>query len=381
MTGPYWSSASSLELENALEGLQSPIYPPPFSDEWFRLSLDSEILVSSPSSFPEPDSWILKHVLLDFQAESPPGSRAQPNDDILTLETRASPTQHAVQPLDHKLHCSYHGCTSRPFQTLCDFKSHLRDHSIEVLRRWEETQPCRCPWSGNCKSKAVFKSRRILQTHLENVHITPLVCTVSGCSYRKPFRSNYDLKRHTLTAHAHVQSGEDSSQGLTCPYPKCDRAPKIFVRKDKWLNHIRTCHEGADCPLNHCKAGRRDGFLTQDDVVKHIRRDHGKFECAIGSCASQSPSRFAEFELLKHLELHHGLPYGDIDSARSAAKMATGRTVTPQHISSSWLDCKHCEENRLKLEADSAHSTPKSSDVDRVRQHTLSTESSWSVSE
>ncbi|KAF8863228.1 hypothetical protein BDZ45DRAFT_722642 [Acephala macrosclerotiorum] len=380
MTGSYWSNASSLELENAREGLQSPTCPPLFSDEWFRFSLESEIFVSSPSSISEQDSWI-KHSFLDFQAESLPESRAQPEDDIFTLKTRASPTHHAVQPLDHKLQCTYHGCTSRSFQTMCDLKSHLRDHSTEVLRRWEETQPCRCPWSGNCKSKAVFKSRRILQTHLENVHITPLVCTVSGCSYRKPFRSNYDLKRHTLTAHAHVQSGEDSSQGLICPYPKCDRAPKIFVRKDKWLNHIRTCHEEADCPLNHCKAGGRDGFLTQDDVVKHIRRDHGKFECAIGSCASQAPSRFAEFELLKHLELHHGLPHGDIDAARSAAKMATGRTVTHRHISSNWLNCEDCEERRLKLEAESTQSSPKSSDVDGFRQYTFSSESSWSVGE
>jgi hypothetical protein len=176
-----------------------------------------------------------------------------------------------VQPPDHKLQCNYHNCTAQPFQKLCDFKAHLRNHSVDVLRRWEEEQPCRCPWSGNCKSKAIFKSRRILQNHLDNVHITPLVCTVSGCPYRKPFRSNYDLKRHMLTAH----SSENSSQFLLCPYPKCDRDPKTFVRKDKWLIHIATCHEGTECPINHCKAGRIHDISTHEDLMKHIREEHG----------------------------------------------------------------------------------------------------------
>ncbi|KUJ10281.1 uncharacterized protein LY89DRAFT_256627 [Mollisia scopiformis] len=411
MTDFHWPTCEpDFGFQNALEGLQDTICPSLYSDTWAPpFMLEADALVRSPSSLSE-DYLFLKHTLLELQAESPPGSRAQHDDDdtstqrsrsdtSISLNDWASPAHPAVQPLDHKLQCTYHDCTAKPFKTLCDFKSHMRGHAADVLEQWEEEKPCRCPWSGNCKSKAVFKSRRILQTHLENVHITPLTCTASGCSYRKPFRSNYDLKRHMLTAH----SGDSNCQFLRCPYPKCDRGPRTFVRKDKWLIHIRTSHDGTECPINHCKAGKRDGLLTHDDLVKHIRHEHGKFECAIGACDSQLPSRFIESELLKHLEvsksvldfcplvmshfgprqcnilttcfskLHHGLPYGAINTARSAVKISSDKTVKPTDVSSCWQECEQCKEGNFeeKSEIETKPGTP-----DEFRNHTLSFRSS-----
>lgn len=75
-----------------------------------------------------------------------------------------------------------------------------------------------------------------------------------------------------LTAHA---SENTATQFLHCPYLQCDRDLKTFVRKDKWLIHIAIAHEGTECPMNHCKAGKGLEIKTREELMKHIRGEHG----------------------------------------------------------------------------------------------------------
>ncbi|KAH7314064.1 hypothetical protein BKA65DRAFT_516019 [Rhexocercosporidium sp. MPI-PUGE-AT-0058] len=253
----------------------------------------------------------------------------------LPLGFRSSPLGSPVrfppeEPFEQLLRCNYFGCTSVPFQKMCDFKLHLKGHANQVLGNWTSSQPCRCSWP-RCPSKALFKSSRMLQTHLENIHVSPLLCSFPNCTHRTPFRSNFDLKRHLRT-----HSGELGR--FHCPYPNCQKDPKIFVRKDKWLNHLRSSHSGDACPLNHCEAGSKGHFQSQAEIVEHIKKFHGNFECGVGSCSSGSRSRFAEFDLLKHLEIVHGMQYSDIGAARNVAKLASDRTVRSKDVP----ECEDC---------------------------------------
>lgn len=234
-----------------------------------------------------------------------------------------------------RLVCHYGGCTSTPFRTTCDLKVHLKCHLFELLNQWVDGQNQHCMWP-HCTSKATFKSKKALQTHLENIHIDPLLCPERDCTYRMPFRSNYDLKRHVRTVHY----GDNELQ-YHCPFPQCRDFPRTFVRKDKWLNHLRSGHDGSTCPLSHCESGTAD---TQAKLVEHIKNSHGNFECGIGSCYQQPPSRFAKFGLMKHLEFEHGIQHGDINIAQNAAIQARDRTVKSENLprTASWTNCQLC---------------------------------------
>lgn len=231
--------------------------------------------------------------------------------------------------------CHYVGCTSTPFRTTCDLKVHLKSHLHETLNQWSDGPKQHCNWP-NCTSKAMFKSKKALQTHLENIHIDPLLCPETNCTYRGPFRSNYDLQRHIRSIH----HGEKEVQ-FQCPFPECGDFPKTFIRRDKWLNHLRSGHDDSACPLNHCEAWAAG---TQSKLVEHIKNSHGNFECGLGSCMSQPASRFAKFELMRHLEFHHGIQHGDINTAQNAAIHARDRTVRLENLPKmmSWKDCWLC---------------------------------------
>lgn len=120
------------------------------------------------------------------------------------------------------------------------------------------------------------------------------------------------------------------------------------MRKDKWLNHLRSRHCGDACPLNHCEAGCKGDFQSQAEVVEHIKKFHGSFECGIGSCSAESRSRFSEFDLLKHLEIAHGMQYSDIGSARNVAKLAADRTVRSKDVPL-FEDCICCQKGAREL--------------------------------
>jgi hypothetical protein len=222
---------------------------------------------------------------------------------------------------------------------MCDFQLHLQEHSNTVSPLWKEGQPC--PWP-RCTSKATFKTRAVFQTHLDNIHVNPLLCSAKGCTHKKPFRSNSELQRHMQTAHP---KGE---LPYKCPYSECKCSPRQFARRDKWLQHIRKGHDEPMCPLNHCEAGMRYAFATRAELIEHIKKYHGNYECGIGSCSQKSQSRFSEFELFKHLEFHHDIQGKDLATARNAANAARDRTVRPSHLPDpvSCMDCRFCRKEQ-----------------------------------
>ncbi|KUJ11186.1 uncharacterized protein LY89DRAFT_239324 [Mollisia scopiformis] len=264
-----------------------------FDDDWSELAADDIVPIydepipvpelSSPFADPcvDLDSLGASNWAQDFglyQSFSPKPYRPSSlssmesvdNFTRITFSLPAADTKNHI-PQERTLHtCDYHLCTVPSFPTLAGLKSHLRDHAENVVRQWKEKQPSRCLWARNCKSKAIFKTERIFRTHLENVHISPILCTVKDCQHRKPFRSRYDLERHITVFHK-----EASASYLYCPCTKCDQSPIAFIRKDKWLLHIQTCHEDTECPFDDCPGGiNGDVCLTHSDVVTHIRKDH-----------------------------------------------------------------------------------------------------------
>ncbi|KAL3422432.1 zinc finger protein zic 4 [Phlyctema vagabunda] len=258
--------------------------------------------------------------------------------------TRADspPASHEITEPQHR--CHFTECPSGPFETAFDFKVHLKQHSEKICDAdTAAARPRRCPWP-RCCSKALFKTRTQLQTHLDNIHVSPLQCTEAGCTHRTPFRSKYDLKRHVQTMH----DGKREPQ-YACPYVGCRATTRTFARKDKWLMHLRSAHLFAEhprCPLNHCSVGRDDGIASQHELVKHIMKRHGSssYECAIGSCGAQRSSRFDDFMLYRHLESCHGMCDRDIATARNAATLESDRTVKMAQLRTpeSYIDCTEC---------------------------------------
>ncbi|KAH6716921.1 hypothetical protein BKA61DRAFT_572988 [Leptodontidium sp. MPI-SDFR-AT-0119] len=337
----YSPESSSLDCVVLEPGLFGPFAYAEFGINIFEAGCDEAVTQRSfPSSFDNfasfgatspvnsisTDAGISEEFFEDGQDFFRPTEEAE----LYTLPLGSPVSFLSGQPQEQLLGCNYFGCTSGPFQKICDVKLHRKGHATQVLGNWTSSQPSRCSWP-RCPSKALFKSPRMLQTHLENIHVSPLLCSFPNCTHRTPFRSNFDLKRHLRT-----HSGEQGR--FHCPYPSCEKDPKIFVRKDKWLNHLRSSHSGDSCPLNHCEAGCKGHFQSQAEIVEHIKKFHGNFECGIGSCSSGSRSRFAEFDLLKHLEIAHGMQYSDIGSARNVAKLASDRTVRSKDVP----ECEDC---------------------------------------
>ena len=79
-------------------------------------------------------------------------------------------------------------------------------------------------------------------------------------------------------------------------------------------------------------------------LVEHIKNSHGNFECGLGACDQEAPSRFAKFELMKHLEFHHGIQHEDIDTAQNAANQTSDRTIRVKGLprETVWRDCRLC---------------------------------------
>ena len=263
------------------------------------------------------------------------------NDSTSSWPRSKSYDNRSTRPATHErligqaIPCNVKDCTYGPFPSTCEFQLHLQEHSNIASALWKEGQVC--TWA-HCTSKAIFKTRATFQTHLDNIHVNPMLCSAKDCTYKKPFRNRSELQRHVDTAHP---TGE---LPYKCPFLKCRAHPREFARKDRWLAHIRKGHTGASCPLNHCEDTMRHAFATQEELVEHIKKCHGNYECGLGSCSLKAQSRFSEFDFLKHLEFHHGIQGNDLGAARNAANTVRDRTVRPSHLpeSRSWMDCRHC---------------------------------------
>ncbi|KAF2234173.1 hypothetical protein EV356DRAFT_567303 [Viridothelium virens] len=163
----------------------------------------------------------------------------------------------------------------------------------QLLKDFEWAGPQKCHMR-DCTSRATFRSRSSLKTHIENIHATPLVCTHLGCSYKKPFGKLCDLKRHIATVH-------NDERAHPCLESDCQ---EVFSRRDKMMQHAREKHELFSCSLNHCLATL---FATQRE--SHIRDSHDSYECAIGSCKQGPSSRFTRDNLRRHLQTSHRISY------------------------------------------------------------------------
>lgn len=195
-----------------------------------------------------------------------------------------------------------------------------------IGRRWPRkwTGATKCDWP-NCHSKAIFKSFSSLKTHTLNIHVSPLVCTLPQCSYKKPFGKMYELLRHNATIHGNHYH--------KCPVEGCEAG---FSRKDKMLNHIREKHNTLKCPYNHCSV-----TVLETEEELHLRQFHGDFECAIGACETGLKSLFLEVGLKRHLRKCHGISYDPIETIMSQTHGSVDRTARSK-LRSAWKDCVLC---------------------------------------
>ncbi|KAF2669861.1 hypothetical protein BT63DRAFT_423841 [Microthyrium microscopicum] len=207
--------------------------------------------------------------------------------------------------------------------------------------KWCGPQKCH---RQDCSSKATFKTRSALNTHVRNIHTKPLVCTYPGCLLQKPFGKQCDLKRHRTTMHGGLAEYECLDVG-------CRRT---FVRRDKMLKHAREEHELYKCSLNHCTK-----IVFDAEKQKHMQECHGSYECGMYSCLQGSTSRFKRKTLETHLRSAHQNKAGLESSAEYTwlrlRKHGDVFTATMYHTESvlgppdAWkqlynpTDCSHCE--------------------------------------
>lgn len=232
-----------------------------------------------------------------------------------------------VQPQD-AFTCPWIHCSVTWYSAAGQAEGHRNQHSEEILKQWSGASTC--PWP-KCTSKATFKTRSSLKTHLLNVHVSPLICDEPQCSYKKPFGKQYELDRHVSTAHGEIRK-------YKCPIDACEASVTGFARKDKLVKHIREEHENVRCPYNHCFA-----TVPATREEEHIRVSHGPYECAMGQCGRGIASHFSYESLKHHLRVAHGIDYWIADWAKL---LASGKTLTAKdsvlHFGKPPRDCATC---------------------------------------
>jgi hypothetical protein len=196
--------------------------------------------------------------------------------------------------------CPWIACSVTLPREVGDAEAHCDQHAKEILEQWSSAS--KCPWP-TCRSKATFKTRSSLRTHLSNVHVTPLICDAPLCLYKKPFGKKYELDRHMLTAHG--ANGETSI--YKCTIETCEASITRFARRDKLLKHLREERENLKCPFAHCVA-----IVLATKEEEHIQKFHGSYECAMTGCENSGSSRFLEVNLKRHLRRDHRLTFNPV---------------------------------------------------------------------
>lgn len=230
--------------------------------------------------------------------------------------------------------CQWPDCAKKEIPMAVDeHKRHTEAHGRDVRTVWSPRKSC--PWP-DCRSKALHKTLRLFEDHLNNVHINPLVCTRVDCNYKKPFLRKSDLQRHIDNVHF-------EKSRLRCHFPYCEHKKKPFCRRDKWLGHIRNHHKTELCPYNHCPAGRSSPENRNEDSDKHIGKEHSVHECALMSCLN-SVSQFSECGLLEHLQDAHKLTWEQVLKTRDSMKKASVQVVSREHVVETveLSDCWQC---------------------------------------
>ena len=235
---------------------------------------------------------------------------------------------HPMTVKPRAVHCPWPGCASiTAFPTELECLAHFKVHQVILLDAWNG--PAKCSWP-DCSTKAIFKHRSNLKSHITNIHVEPLQCNVPGCSYTRSFGTKCDLTRHISTVH---QRDEDHA----CPVESCDAS---FARKDKLLKHRREAHVSLKCTWNHCGS-----IVLEGEEDLHLRDIHGPYECALGACEQGRPSRFSEEGLKQHVHNVHNIHWGLLlvilrIAGGSADK--TARDVAKGQQQLSQTDCLVC---------------------------------------
>jgi hypothetical protein len=159
-----------------------------------------------------------------------------------------------------RLPCDWPCCASSEiFIDTLARSHHVADtHIVDVLN-----DPSRkCTWPG-CRSKSVFRTFKLLEAHVNNIHINPLCCTVPQCKHKRPFSKQGDLDRHILSVH-------NAKLSFKCPYLGCRRHERGFPRKDKLKDHINNLGHGSfHCKYHHCKYNKYRGLFSLEDAISH----------------------------------------------------------------------------------------------------------------
>jgi hypothetical protein len=163
-----------------------------------------------------------------------------------------------------------------------------------------------------------------------NIHAAPILCTIPGCTYKRPFGRKTELERHKQTKHA------SSEKRHFCPVEDCDAHVHGFLRRDKLLKHASEKHALLKCPYNHCSAAVRVG-----EEEHYLEIAHDKWECAIGSCGDSRKSCFQRWDLLGHLEKCHSFTFTEAYEKRDLAWESADKTARslPGEV---WTDCPTC---------------------------------------
>lgn len=124
---------------------------------------------------------------------------APPSKSIPTFGDTSS--QETIQHRRPRLHkCTYPGCY-KLFAFSKHWKLHMEGHARVVRDNWRPLNPY--PWS-KCASKAPLSSAKLMDDHLNNIHINPLICTIDDCNFKTPFTRKTDLHRHIEEFHGQV---------------------------------------------------------------------------------------------------------------------------------------------------------------------------------
>jgi hypothetical protein len=244
-----------------------------------------------------------------------------------TLSPRedAASTSTSQYPIKAPSVCGWKDCSSSiSSSNIEEFRAHLKCHAEKARVLWGNKKAdsgMNCTWNG-CTAKAKYRTGKLFEQHLVNIHINPLVCTVKGCSHTKPFRAKHELQRHIDSVHS-------GTPKYSCPFSQCTKG---FRRKDKWMEHLFGSHDTERCPYAHCPD---DNFVAggERSTRDHIAKLHGIFECGLGCSEDGKASGFSDSALSEHLQITHKMEWATVLKARACAKSSRDCTLRIKHLS------------------------------------------------
>jgi hypothetical protein len=319
------------------------------AEAWFGsdcVIADSEYqLLLFDLKFMENSSWHCKVPSSIYSAANDSRYSSPGPEAVFPFDKQLTATSSFQSSSSAGLNCKWRECPSGPFSNIEKYRYHLKTHADSARQDWKNRKDAQtsdtgitCTWHG-CPSGAKYKSEKLFEQHLVNVHINPLVCTVKHCKHTKPFRANHDLQRHIATAHTQKSK-------YRCPFVYCSHTVKGFPRKDKWIVHLQRHHDTDPCPYAHCQSLDDPTVGCRPSTALHIAKIHGTFECGLPGC-KEKVSGFSDTALSEHLQVAHDMEWAFVLQARDSAKVQRDNFVRIEHLPEysrrHW--CKCCFDN------------------------------------